>query len=454
MLRLVNDSGVLEEKLDDIKDVDFATMIEAVHKVQENMGITNTTVNEAATTLQGSAGAMGAAWQNLVAGLSDPEADLGLLIDNFVKSASASLTNLIPTISNALKGIGSVIQQIAPILSAELPGLVNSILPPLLQAAVLLINSLIQSLPSILGALKEVIPMILNVLLPNLIQALPDIVSVLLQVVTAVVESLAENMDSLIPMIIEVVLKIAEILTNPDVLVPLLDAGLKLVAAIIDGVAQAVPKLYEYFPKIVKNAFFSILELLPHLMQDLGIILVNLGMVLLNNIRGKWGLVKDIFLGIIDGIKTKFREGVEFIKDIVKSGIEKIAGFFAGLKIEFPKIKLPHFKLEGEFSLNPLHPSVPKLAIDWYAKAYDEAYLLNKATIFGAQGGKLLGGGEGNGSEVVVGTNKLISMMSQAVQNAMGGLVLQANVPVYIGNKKLEDIIVKTQATMKMKRGK
>lgn len=85
------------------------------------------------------------------------------------------------------------------------------------------------------------------------------------------------------------------------------------------------------------------------------------------------------------------------------------------MKLKLPEIKLPHFSIDGELSLNP--PSVPKLKIDWYRKAYDDAYLLNSPTIFGMSGGKLLGGGEGNGSEAVVGTNKLMSMISDAMAN-------------------------------------
>ena len=53
---------------------------------------------------------------------------------------------------------------------------------------------------------------------------------------------------------------------------------------------------------------------------------------------------------------------MSFIADIPG----KIVGFFAGMHIEFPKIKLPHFAIKGSFSLSP--PSIPTLSVDWYAK--------------------------------------------------------------------------------------
>ena len=73
---------------------------------------------------------------------------------------------------------------------------------------------------------------------------------------------------------------------------------------------------------------------------------------------------------------------------------------------------MPHFNISGKFSLDP--PSVPSFGIDWYAKAMNEPMMLNGATIFGEKDGKLLGGGE-VGSEIIIGTDKLLNMMRDAV---------------------------------------
>ena len=79
-----------------------------------------------------------------------------------------------------------------------------------------------------------------------------------------------------------------------------------------------------------------------------------------------------------------------------------------------PDIKLPHFSIKGSLDLLATPPTYPSVSVSWYKKAMDQAYMLNGATIFGAQGGKLLGGGEA-GSEMVIGTNTLMSMMREAV---------------------------------------
>ena len=96
-----------------------------------------------------------------------------------------------------------------------------------------------------------------------------------------------------------------------------------------------------------------------------------------------------------DGIKNAITEPIKKAKDKVKEMIDAIKGFFSGLDLNLPKIKLPHFKIEGSLSLDP--PSVPKLKIDWYAKGG----ILNRPTIFGQSGGRLLGGGEA-GPEAVL----------------------------------------------------
>lgn len=125
-----------------------------------------------------------------------------------------------------------------------------------------------------------------------------------------------------------------------------------------------------------------------------------------------WKTVTDKFEEIKKGISEK----IEAAKEKVHTAIEKIKGFF-NFKWELPKLKMPHFSVSG--SANPLDwikQGVPKISVSWYAKAMKNGMILNSPTIFGMQNGKLLGGGEA-GSEVVVGTNSLMDMISQAAGN-------------------------------------
>lgn len=109
MIRLINDSGVLGKKISSLDNVSFATMIEAIHEVQNNLGITGTTAKEAATTIEGSVNSMKGAWENWLVGLASPDADLGALTENLVQSVVTVIQNVGPTIGRILSNLGNLI---------------------------------------------------------------------------------------------------------------------------------------------------------------------------------------------------------------------------------------------------------------------------------------------------------------------------------------------------------
>lgn len=155
-----------------------------------------------------------------------------------------------------------------------------------------------------------------------------------------------------------------------------------------------------------------------------------------NGIKGivsnVWNAIKSIFSNnlnaikssvstVFNGVKAVIQNTINGAKNIVKSGLNAIKNFFSKLKLKFPSIKLPHFSIKGSFSLKP--PSVPKLSVDWYAKAMKNAMLLNQPTIFGVNpNGNLMGGGEA-GQEVVAGSSTLMAMIRNAVQNENAGII-------------------------------
>ena len=141
--------------------------------------------------------------------------------------------------------------------------------------------------------------------------------------------------------------------------------------------------------------------------------------------NGKFGEIVNTFNEKTGGLLTKAQEVWEGIKGVVQAGVDKLKEIM-NFEWKLPEIKLPHFKISGEFSLNP--PSVPSFSIDWYAKAMKNGMILDNATIFGAMNGKLLGAGEA-GSETVVGTQSLMNMIKSAVGETInyGGV----NIVVY-----------------------
>lgn len=193
--------------------------------------------------------------------------------------------------------------------------------------------------------------------------------------------------------------------------------------------------------------------------------------VIINPIQAAWNTIKSVVNGIKttisnvfnsvkstvttvwNAIKRAITHPIETAKDVVKTMIDKIKGFF-NFKWELPKLKLPHFSVSGSANpINWLKEGVPKISVEWYAKAMDKGMVLDGATIFGFNGNSLLGGGEA-GREVIIGQRGLQSMITAAVgANQLSPATIYAavragmeaaDVAVYMDGQKVTRQITKT----------
>ena len=169
MQRLINDANKVKAANGEMADLSidsFADVTEAIHIIQTEMGITGTTAKEAASTIEGSIAMMKGAWQNLVVGMADENADIGALMDDFVESAATAASNLIPRISQTLAGIGQLIGELAPVIEEAFPMLVEEVLPVLLESAISLCKSIVtavvEALPEVGMALLDAVTLLLT----------------------------------------------------------------------------------------------------------------------------------------------------------------------------------------------------------------------------------------------------------------------------------------------------
>lgn len=160
MERLLKEAGALTGRQFSINN--FSDIIEAIHAIQENMGIADTTSKEAATTIQGSLNMLKASWKNLMVDFVNGGSDLDASMDHFIESAKTVARNLVPVIKKALFGIGDIAQEVAPILAQELPTLVDELLPSLINSATTLAAGFVKALPSILATIAGQIPNIIK----------------------------------------------------------------------------------------------------------------------------------------------------------------------------------------------------------------------------------------------------------------------------------------------------
>lgn len=157
--RLLKDAEKIKKEMGETVDYDinsYADVIEAIHTIQENMGITGTTAKEAKETVTGSLNAMKAAWGNLLIAMGSGEG-LEDCMDNMIETAETFIGNVMPVIEKALVGMGTLIERVVPIIEEKLPDLAEQLLPPLIKAAVSLVKGLIKALPNILKTLATTI---------------------------------------------------------------------------------------------------------------------------------------------------------------------------------------------------------------------------------------------------------------------------------------------------------
>lgn len=166
-----NEYAAANGKAADLSIESFSDIVTAIELIQEKQGIAGTTAKEAATTIEGAFNSTKAAWENLVAGLANPDADLDQLMDNLIialvgdKEGTGLLNQLIPAIQRALEGVGKVIAKAGPVIGQNLPTLIGSLVPSLISSATSLVVSLVKALPGIIKVLVAQVPMIVNMLL-------------------------------------------------------------------------------------------------------------------------------------------------------------------------------------------------------------------------------------------------------------------------------------------------
>ena len=405
MQRLIDDANkvkVANGEMADLSIDSFADVSEAIHLMQEEMGIANATANEAATTIEGSLGMMKAAWENLVVGMADSEANMEVLIDNFVESTATAAKNLLPRIEQTLVGIGEVIERLAPVIGEAIPRLVAQVLPTMLSAGISLIaglvSGIVSSAPGLFTAMKQAIFIALTEVFGLSEKSASSFVETLDGLVRDVVEFFKA-----IPVALKKVVSLAK--TEGT----LFNAIWESIKAVVSGAVSIIQNVIKLFTAVLKGDWASAWQAVN------GIVSTALSTIV-NVINSGLNLAKSKVVGILDGIKSKFTSIWDNCKSIVTNAIDTIKKVM-DFSWELPKLKLPHFSISGKFSLNP--PSVPTFGISWYRKAYDSAMILGNPTIFGysAASGKYLGGGDGNGNEIVAGESYLMNLIGGVVES-------------------------------------
>ena len=281
----------------------YADIVDAIHVVQTEMGITGTTAQEAAGTITGSVGSMKAAWQNLLAGLGSGQ-DIEPLINNLVASIEGSMGNLLPVVERALNGVVDLIGKLAPIIADRLPALLNQLVPPLINAATQLITVLGQNLPTMIETILPPLLQAVTALIVALAQNLPQILQVLITQLPTIVSSIGKAILQAAPALLEV--------------------GKQLLLTLWQGFKDTFPEahngLMEFIDKVkeiwqgLKDAFNAALEWLSPVIEGIK--------TFLGGLREYISAIIDFIGGIITGFIDKHKTEIDMFMTTIKTVID------------------------------------------------------------------------------------------------------------------------------------
>ena len=161
----------------------YADIVDAIHVVQTEMGITGTTAKEASTTVQGSIASMKSAYENFVIGLGDQNADIAELSTKLLESAEVVAGNLLPVIENILSSIGTMMQEKGPEMIEKFVSYAIEKLPQIIELGLKMVLSLVKGLANNLPKLVSSVLDMIATIVKTFVSSIPDIVSVGKQIV-------------------------------------------------------------------------------------------------------------------------------------------------------------------------------------------------------------------------------------------------------------------------------
>ena len=293
-----NASGVLGRSIQDVKDLTNEEIIDVIQHYAEVAGAWGKTQEEAGKTIQGSLNMTKSAWSNFVTGFSKDGSDMGKLTEDLVNSAVTFLDNLFPVIERALGAIADALPGVIEKIVAVLPGLLQRILPALIQGAITLLKSLGESLPTLIPILMDAVIQAIK----GLVKILPQLIQSIIEGAVMIIQALADELPTMLPMIIEAILDVIPLLI--DNLPLFIEAGAKLIVGLVNGLINSAPKIYSSILKIINsmiNHFKTMINEAPRIGMDMikglwnGI--VNLKDWIVNKVKG-------FAKGIINGMKN------------------------------------------------------------------------------------------------------------------------------------------------------
>ena len=399
MQRLIKDAAAVSDSVD-AESLSFDNIVQAIHVTQEQMGIMGTTNKEASTTFSGSLGAMKASWDNFLAGLmmnGKDGVDMNTYLQPLVDSIGTFVfNNLIPAVGRFIAAVFEAIPGLLEIGLNSISESISAAFGGIIDAETVKI-----AIESIAGAFAAFAATEAVIALPGLIDK-----------ISAAITGLSLNPVSLaIAAIAGIIIALTQLWNNNE-------QFREFITSTWNAIMSFLSNLWASISSTAVSVWNGISSSISGVVNKISSVISTVFNTVKSVITNVWNGIKNTTTSVWNGIKSAIETPLNKAKNIVKSVIDTIKGFF-NFNISWPHIPMPHFSItpRGWGVGDLLKGKIPKLGIDWYAKAMNEPRILDGAQIFGAMGGRLLGGGEA-GQEVLYGRSQLMRDISTAVQEA------------------------------------
>lgn len=346
MERLLKDAEALQKQngiTAEYSIQNFADIVEAIHVVQTEMGITGTSAKEAGSTIQGSLAMVKAQWQNLLTAFADEDANLSDQINRFTDAITTAAGNIVPRIQQILPSIVNGLDKLISALIPMIPELIGTLVPAFTNAIMGVMNSLTSELSngadmvmnaiiSIIGTLADTLPELITtlleeidtILLTTIRNAENDLIPTVLQLVADLIDSLASTIPDVISSLLEETVSIVEEFLKTDGLNNVLQAVISLEQGAAEAVLQAIPFIISRMPKIITSVVDFLLGAIPQIAQTGIQLLSALVEAMPEIISAIVEALPELITGIVDAI-------IEFVPEIVVAGVQLLSALMQNL---------------------------------------------------------------------------------------------------------------------------
>lgn len=422
----------------------FSGLVEKVQTVWESVKEAVSTAIEAIKGFfTGLVDSIKQAWENIKTAISEKIDAIKETVTNVFTAIADTVSAVLETIKNAVQVaimfIGEIISAAFQIITMPWMFIWENCKEYIIAAWENIKNAVSTSLDAISTTISNIWNAIVGFISP-ILETLKNVFVTIWQAIETEVANSINRMVSIITTVWNAIVSfLKQILEGiKNTFTTVWNAIKSTISAVLNAIQTTITNIWNAIKTTVTNVINSIKSVIRGVFNAIKSTISSILNSIKSTFTSVWNSIKSTVSNVINGVKSTISSGLNAAKSTVSGVLNSIKAAFSNVwngcksvvsnainhiksimhfSWSLPKLKLPHVSISGSFSLTP--PSVPHFGISWYKKAMDDGMIMNQPTIFGynAKSNQFLAGGEA-GSETVVGTQNLMNMIQDAVNNS------------------------------------